>query len=174
MGHLAGVIGSVAIFFAAGGYDVAMGRQRGDPPSTVAVILILFALLAFVAGIVCWAVLLYRMWAQVQRPGVRTTPGQAVGFSFIPLFNIVWNFIAFHGLSQELNKYCQQRNIPATPVTEGLALTSCILLIGMFIPCLNLVVALAYLPIVLISLWQMVAASQCIARANRAAPPTAI
>lgn len=166
LGHIAGTVGALAIFFAAFGIDAAMGRNRGDPPSVPATILMLIAVLVLIAGIVSYCVLLYRAWNQIQDARPRTTPGLAVGLLFVPLFNFYWIFVAVYGLSQELNKYAAQRSIQEPRVAEGLALTTCILLICTIIPCLGGLVALVNLPLTLIVLWQIADASRAIARAR--------
>jgi hypothetical protein len=50
-------------------------------------------------------VLLYNFWKILQDGYAAVTPGKAVGFLFIPLFNFYWAFRAFWGLAQEQNKF---------------------------------------------------------------------
>lgn len=49
-------------------------------------------------------IILYRAWHILQPGGARTTPGQAVGFMFIPIFNIYWIFNAYVGWSTDWNR----------------------------------------------------------------------
>lgn len=49
-------------------------------------------------------VLLYRLWRLIPPEKARTTPGQAVGFMFIPLFNLYWAFVAFAELGRSLDE----------------------------------------------------------------------
>lgn len=171
LGYLAGSIGAAAFWVAAMGIDAASGHQRGDPPSVPAVILMLLGVLCIIAGVVSYCVLLYRSWNQIQDGQVRTTPGKAVGFLFIPFFNFYWMFVAVYGLSQDLNRYTTQRSIGAPRVAEGLAMTVCILVICSIIPCLGIFVALVNLPLTLIVLWQITDASRAVARAKIGTPP---
>jgi hypothetical protein len=87
--------------------------------------LIIFAII--IPAIVVWVVLLYKMlyrfWLLIQDGNVRTTPGKAVGFCFIPFFNVYWNYVAFVGLAKDMYLYCQQRNIDGPKPGRGLALT---------------------------------------------------
>lgn len=69
--------------------------------------LLKFQALLFVTGAVFGLVLLYRWWATLPPGWRRTTPARAVGFLFIPLFNLYWFFVAFHGLVTDLNRYRQ-------------------------------------------------------------------
>ena len=59
----------------------------------------------------------------VYRPGwcaLESTPGQAVGFCFIPCFNLYWQFVAFWGLSKDLNRYAALRTVSKPPTrTKG-------------------------------------------------------
>jgi hypothetical protein len=50
-------------------------------------------------------ILLYKFWQVNQDGHASTTPGKAVGFMFIPIFNIYWLFRAFPGLSLDQNRY---------------------------------------------------------------------
>ena len=53
-------------------------------------------------------VLLFKFWQVVQDGFACTTPAKAIGFLFIPVFNLYWNFVAIFGLSKELNRYSRQ------------------------------------------------------------------
>ena len=54
--------------------------------------------------------LLYIMWCQVPNKYTRITPSMAVGFLFIPLFNLYWIFIAYRGLAINLNRGLHEVN----------------------------------------------------------------
>ena len=66
--------------------------------------------------------LLYIMWCQVPNKYTRITPSMAVGFLFIPLFNLYWVFIAYRGLAIKLNQGLHDVNssyfIPTKLVTS--------------------------------------------------------
>ena len=61
------------------------------------------ALLTLVAAYIAWGVLHYRCWAALPGRFRATTPGQAVGFAFIPFFNFYWAFVTFPGLASGFN-----------------------------------------------------------------------
>lgn len=90
--------------------------------------------LGFLGSLRFW-ILLYRCWKVIQDGFAQTTPGKAVGFLFIPIFNIIWMFIAFYGLSNDLNRYIERYQMKITPCNSGLVLCT---LIFMIIPGLNL------------------------------------
>lgn len=64
-------------------------------------------LLAQIYFLIC----LYRCWSILQGSTARTTPGRAVGFLFIPIFNLYWAFPAVRGLAKDANAFLQMRAI---------------------------------------------------------------
>ena len=72
---------------------------------------------------------LYRAWAALQPGGATISPGKAIGFMFIPLFNIVWLFLAVGGLPKQWNsitsRYDNTRHAPQ--ITMGMFV--CLLLL---------------------------------------------
>jgi len=89
-----------------------------------------------IAAAVFGLMFVYKAWALIQDGSPRTSPGQAIGFLFIPLFNLYWMFVAYWGLAQDLNKYAQERGITARPAAEGMILWGIILiLVGFIVGC---------------------------------------
>jgi hypothetical protein len=93
----------------------------------LALLLLLFIIIS--GGIIYtiyWAYLLYRCWAVIQDDEhVETTPGLAVGLTFIPFFNYYWCFVAQLGLVKGMNIYCRKRNIDTPILSENLAICNC-------------------------------------------------
>ena len=83
----------------------------------------IFSILGFVA----FFQFIYRCWRLIQDGHARTTPGKAIGFLFIPIFNIYWFFVAIYGLAKNLNEYGERYRIAAPRVSEGLVLTGVII-----------------------------------------------
>jgi Na+/proline symporter len=73
-------------------------------------------------------VLLYKAWTAIQHGPVpvRTTPGKAVGFLFIPFFNCYWIFQALWGWTKDYNAVAACRNPQGFRATPGLGLVLCI------------------------------------------------
>ena len=74
-------------------------------------------------------IIVYRAWKCLQPGGfARTSPGKAIGFMFIPVFQWYWLFQAVYGLSNDWNRtvetYSSIRNAPR--MSTGLFLTFCI------------------------------------------------
>ncbi len=85
----------------------------------------------------------YRMWQVVEGKTGRTTPGKAVGFLFIPLFNFYWLFQAFYGWSRDYNRLIETEGPADAPrVPTGVFLPWCILAVVGAIPILNWIVTL--------------------------------
>lgn len=66
-------------------------------------------------------------WNALQVDGARTTGAQAIGFMFIPLFNIYWIFVVFAGLGKAMEKSHYDRIGTSAPLTRGLGLAQSII-----------------------------------------------
>lgn len=99
-----------------------------------------------ITAVVFDCIILYRQWWLLQGHGARTTPGKAVGFSFIPFFNFYWWFVAYAGLVKDNNAYMDKAGIQRPKMSYGLALSVCIVgiiesTIGL-LPILNIITAI--------------------------------
>ena len=81
--------------------DIAEATIR---PMTVIVIFLITFLPITVPAIVLSCIVHYKCWKAVPTEIARTTPGKAVGFLFIPVFNFYWAFVSYMGLAEDLNK----------------------------------------------------------------------
>lgn len=105
---------------------------------------------------VLFFVYLYRCWKIVNIASngqTKSTPGKAVGFLFIPAFNLYWIFVGFYGWATEYNRLLGNSN--GKPVIAGLFLTYCILLIISIIPFMIILTALPMFIIWIITYVQM-------------------
>jgi len=89
-------------------------------------LLFYFGLISLIVATVFCCMLHYQLWKLIPKQIARTTPGKAVGFLFIPLFNFYWLFVSYLGLSKDMNASLRQRGIQCR-VNEGLGLCVCIL-----------------------------------------------
>jgi len=80
--------------------------------------LVLIAVVACSSAV--FLVLIYKMWAALQDGVETTTPGRAVGFLFIPLFNLFWLFKAVGGFPVAYNEYVQRHSLPLPKLASGL------------------------------------------------------
>jgi len=129
------------------GLDLAIGFTLAMP-ALVGIYSLVFLL--FLPGFICGMVTLHRAWRVVQPAGrglrmAIPTPGQAVGFLFIPFFNLYWVFIAFAGLMETANALWRDREIHDPPLGNGAAITLGIMfiifVITVWMPLLNGILA---------------------------------
>jgi hypothetical protein len=91
--------------------------------------------------VVVMPVLFYKMWAAIQDGHARATPGKAIGFLFIPLFNLYWVFQLVWGWAKDYNRLVERQGLHAPRMPEGLFLAYVILALTTWIPGLGLVLA---------------------------------
>ena len=108
------------LLFMLGGLIVAsVGQFVAAQSPDVATLGLSLALVGF-AGMITAGILnyvyLYRAWACLQPGGASISPGKAIGFMFIPLFNIIWIFFAIGGLPKQWNEITSRySNTQAAP-----------------------------------------------------------
>lgn len=134
------IVGSVVM-------GVGVGSHR-DLLAWVGGTMLVLAALGGMGSAVVNCVLLYDLWATIQDGRARTTPGKAVGFCFIPFFNIYWIFQAWWGLSKDMNAYMARWSIPAPRVSQGLGLTICIMPFALFLSDLFVRLGVFLLPLI--------------------------
>lgn len=104
-----------------------------DAAKTDASLAVGFTWIPFVPAAMMHFVLIHRMWQSVQDNQARMTPGRAVGFMFIPLFNLYWVFEVFPGFATDYNAYVDRHGLRAPKLSRGL------LVAMVLIPGLNLI-----------------------------------
>jgi hypothetical protein len=62
------------------------------------------------------------MWKILPLELARTTPGKAVGFLFIPIFNFYWYFPAIWGWAKDFNSFLRKRQIDSQRAPEEMGL----------------------------------------------------
>ena len=139
------------------GFGGAMTERGGEAEHAgaifagVGILLMLIGVLVMLSGSVLWFILIYKMWAAIQDGGfARTTPGKAVGFMFIPFFNLYWMFQAFWGFSKDYNANIDSQTISAQRLPEGLFLTACILPLCGIIPFVSWLASIANIVVMII------------------------
>jgi hypothetical protein len=119
-------------------------------------VLMYTAVAALIYGAVMWCVLIYKMWAAIQDGHARATPGQAVGFLFIPFYNLYWGFVAIAGFAKDYNAYVDRYEAQAPKLSEGLFLTIPILTCVGVIPFVNYLTGLVNLILMIIVVPQII------------------
>jgi predicted RNA-binding Zn-ribbon protein involved in translation (DUF1610 family) len=128
----------IGTLIAVAGIALAAAKESPEFAALVIVGLVLMAV-----GAVSHLVLVYKLWKVVQDGRAQTTPGCAVGFMFIPCFNIYWQFVAVWGLAKELNRISRDYHIGAPEASESHALAGCVLYCCRLVPYLNALAMLA-------------------------------
>lgn len=66
-------------------------------------------------------------WKSIQHGHARTTPGKAIGFLFIPFFNVYWLFQLIWGFAKDYNAYRERHCLDVPQLPEGFFLATCII-----------------------------------------------
>lgn len=112
--------------------------RPSDTRQAVEIALIIVLMTSFLATVILKFPLIHVLWSLTNGWTARTNPGDAVGYSFIPLFNIYWVFVAFWGLADDLGKAMDLAGIPAARPNSRLAGLAAFLIAGSLVPYLGL------------------------------------
>lgn len=118
--------------------------------------------ITLIATVTLFLVIVYKSWVLVQDGHARTTPDQALGFSFVPGFQFWWWFVAFKSLARDMNRVMANEHIAGQPVSEDLALWFVISLLAF--PLAFPLIATVVLGIILASQYRNAAAAIIMAR----------
>ncbi|MFO8071348.1 MAG: hypothetical protein R6V85_05680 [Polyangia bacterium] len=66
-------------------------------------------------------------WSSIQDEQSPISTGKAVGFLFIPFFNLYWLFVVLPGFATEYRKYAQRHNLDVEPPSKGVLIAWAIL-----------------------------------------------
>jgi hypothetical protein len=136
-------IGSFAFAFVAGARAFMQGVSPwGADGGQWMFLVVISAIYLMVVQLILW----WKAWKSVQEYGARTTPGQAIGFLFLPVVNLYWVFQAFWGYSKDFNSNIDEYGLDVRRLPEGLFLAHTIVMLGaaltFWIAVLNLPLAL--------------------------------
>lgn len=122
-----GIIGVLASY----GWLLAVIFQMtsaGNAPSEEALMapmaLVYLFLIPWMIGWIIGLIHLYRGWELLQPHTPYSTPGKAVGFLFIPFYNLYWYFVAYWRWAQEWNRLVANnpKHPQAPQMSEGMFL----------------------------------------------------
>ncbi len=134
--------------------------QKSDDAAIASVVRIgIYASLQFaVVHAVYNCLLLNRMWRAIQDGQTTITVGKAIGFLFIPLFNVYWIFRAWGSFPTEYNRYVDRYGLPVEPLA-GRAFIA--------YPILILLAGILYVPLLALPFVFVVVASNACDAVNR-------
>jgi hypothetical protein len=131
-------VGGILAFVASGGISAALDNDTG---ASIGAIFSIIGMLAFGAYFITALMWLYKSWemlpahARMSGNGTMVSPGQAIGFLFVPFYNLYWYFVCSAGMctayDRVLQSYGSTKRAP-----RGLAITAAIFQV---IPYVNLV-----------------------------------
>jgi hypothetical protein len=75
-----------------------------------------------IGAYLAWGVLQYQCWTALPERYRATTPAQAAGFIFIPLFNFYWIFITLRRLADGFNAFREEH--PGRPIRDARGLAT--------------------------------------------------
>ncbi len=127
---------------------------------------------SLIASVVIFSVFLHKVWELVQDGRARTTPERAVGFLFIPFFNLYWVFVAIHGLALDLaGALRRQGRIDVPPPSAALALAFCVLWICTWVPYLDMIALIPMLVVLILLVMSFKSAAAALAIGRRPIGP---
>jgi predicted Zn finger-like uncharacterized protein len=97
---IAGVLGGLGLMLAI----------RKEPRSTL-IMAFASADVFLVCSVVIELLLFYKMWAAIADDQASITPAKAVGFLFVPVFNIYWALCMLTGFVEDYNSFIHRRSI---------------------------------------------------------------
>lgn len=117
-------------------------EQPGLGIQLIAILGILGCVQFLIVQMIYTFVILWKMWSSIQDEQARTTPGKAIGFLFIPFFNVYWIFQVWGGFPRDYNNYVDRRGLAVPHLSSGIFTTYPVLILLTAIPFLGMVVAL--------------------------------
>lgn len=75
-----------------------------------------------ICSVVIEMLLFYKMWAAIQDDKASISPVKAVGFLFIPVFNIYWALLMITGFAEDYNAFIQRRAVNTKDLSLALFL----------------------------------------------------
>jgi predicted Zn finger-like uncharacterized protein len=108
---IAGVLGALGLM---------MAVQKGEKSTLIAVFAAADVFL--IGSLAIEYMLFYKMWAAIGDSQASISPGKAVGFLFIPVFNLYWALLMVTGFAEDYNSFILRRSIKARSLPMSLYL----------------------------------------------------
>jgi predicted Zn finger-like uncharacterized protein len=108
---IAGILGALGLMLAV---------QKGEKSTLIAVFAA--ADIFLICSVAIEYLLFYKMWAAIRDSQTSITPAKAVGFLFIPVFNIYWALLMVTGFAEDYNSFILRRAIKARSLPISLYL----------------------------------------------------
>jgi hypothetical protein len=135
----------IPALFLLNSYDLPRGLGIDDDLTNLFVgVLVVLSIAPFIfTQMILTFVVIYKMWSSIQGGrSTRTTPGKAIGFLFIPFFNLYWIFQVWGGFPTDYNRYIEDHSLPVPKLSQGLYVAYPVLVVLCAIPFLGFLLAL--------------------------------
>ncbi|MGD0077342.1 MAG: zinc-ribbon domain-containing protein [Sedimentisphaerales bacterium] len=93
------------------GWGLMLALKRGERSTLIAAFAAADVFL--VCSVLIELMLFYKMWAAIADTQTSTTPGKAVGFLFIPVFNLYWALNMIMAFAEDYNAFIERRSLKA-------------------------------------------------------------
>lgn len=105
------------------------GLKAGDVLLPLYVLAVLSYLQFIVVQIIYIFIILSKMWGAIQDGQTPITAGKAIGYQFVPIFNLYWIFKAWGSFPTEYNKYIACYQLPVPRLSGGVFVAYPVLLL---------------------------------------------
>jgi len=126
---------TAGMFVTLKGIGLAFGSGGGTstPLFTLGVSIMSLSLIGIIVASVSRSRIMYRAWKQVA-PFGNIPAGVAIGLLYIPLFNLIWIWVAHYGLARTQRKMHRHCRIEGRSARPWIAFVWCSLSIVVFVP----------------------------------------
>jgi hypothetical protein len=116
-------------------FDFDPGAQTLQTMTAIAAVgMGLLGVIGLGIGAACYFVLLYRAWRIVFDGRSGPSPARAIGFLFIPFFNVYWVYVALWGLACRLNRLARRHELDVPTASQPLGLAMSVYTCLMYLP----------------------------------------
>ncbi len=109
-----------------------------------------FVFLSLIYYLVVISIFAYKIWSIIPPEIATTTPGKAVGFLFIPFYNLYWIFVVYPGWAKDYNLLLAAKKINLPVFSVGLPKTIAIFTLLSMIPYLGILFSLINIILVMV------------------------
>ena len=103
-----------------GGLGLMLAMQKGAKSTLIAAFAAADVFL--IGSVAIEYALFYKMWAAIKDDKASISPGKAVGFLFIPVFNLYWALLMVAGFAEDYDSFILRRSIKAKSLPMSLYL----------------------------------------------------
>lgn len=97
-----------------------VGMENVGVVFTVIIVFVFTGVLQFgVMHMVFTFLILAKMWGSIQDGYARATPGEAIGYLFVPFYNLYWVFQAWGGFPEDYNSFVNRHRLQVSSINSS-------------------------------------------------------